>query len=291
MQNKWQLQKDIEAIQTLKILVQEYEEISMMRVQKVRDSVFKGRFFLEGLDYIFKDVKLGYRKQLQKLLEKNKKVGHDVLTTLNKNGKSVSVVLSANTSLYGQIVHQVFGMFLEHIQKHEDTDIVIVGKIGKRLYERSGQKRGYSYFEIPDISAKMEHLRQLLSKIADYQKVDVFYGKFYNVMNQFPAATNVSGQQIFAVEEDSREKYQIVFEPNVENIFQFFEMQVFNNMFYQTAHEAELARHGSRISEMERSLGNVNKEERLLMDKKSRLKKLIENKKRLEGLAGISLWR
>lgn len=290
MHNKRSLREDIEAMSTLKMLVTEYEEIAVMRMQKVRDRVLNGRFFLDGLSYVFKDVKFGYRKQLEHLLKRNKKAGHAVLTTLNKNGKSVTVVLTANTTLYGSIVKRVFDLFLEHIQKKE-TDVVILGKIGKGLYEKAGVMKPYTYFEIPDVSTSVTDLKELLLKLTSYQRVDVFFGKFYNIMNQMPTGSNISGQQIFEVQSSEEEKYQAAFEPNVENIFQFFEMQVFNNLFYQAVQEAELARHGSRISKMEEALGNITKSEQTLFSRYNRLKKRIDNKKRLEGLAGMTLWQ
>lgn len=290
MQNRRSLKEDIEAMVTLKVLVTEYEQISVMHMQKVRDKVLNGRFFLDGLSYVFKDVKFGYRKQLESLLKKNKKAGHAVLTTLNKNGKSVTVVLTANATLYGSIVKRVYDLFLDHVTKNE-TEVVIIGKIGKGLYEKAGVPKPYTYFEIPDVSTSVGALKDLLLKLTSYQKVDVFFGKFYNVMNQMPTASNISGQQIFEVEIKEEEKYQAAFEPNVEKIFQFFEMQVFNNLFYQAVQEAELARHGSRISKMEEALGNISRGEQTLSHKYNRLKKRIENKKRLEGLAGMSLWQ
>lgn len=288
MQNRRQLEEDIEAMKTLKLLVQEYEQIAVTRMQKVRDKVINGRFFLDGLNYVFGDVKAGYRQELERLLQRNKKVGHEILTTLNKNGKSVSVLISANTTLYGLILKKVFDLFLEYVEK--ETDVIIVGKIGKKLFEKARPDRPFSYFEIPDVSTNTGNLKDLLSALINYQKVEIFYGKFYNVMNQMPTASNISGGQIFGAQ-TREEKYQIAFEPDIENVFQFFETQVFNNMFYQIAQEAELARHGSRIGKMEEALGNINVKERLLYNKHHTVKKRLENKKRLEGLAGISLWR
>lgn len=290
MVNKNKIADELGLVGTFKMLVQAYEEIAVIKMQRVRNSVLSSREYLSRLSEVFYDVKSNYKKQIEKLLAKNKKgVGAFSFLTQTKNGKSVSLLLSANAGLYGDIVGRVYRLFIESIKK-EQTDIVIIGKIGKELFDTEKIGRNYDYFELPDTGVKLEDLKQIVNKILNYEKVDVFYGKFKTVVSQDPTVTNVSGESFEEAKEEAKEKITFHFEPSLSRIVQFFQNQVFTSLFKQTISESELAKFASRIKAMEDALSNIEKTEGNLISESRRVTKLIRNKKQIEMLAGISMW-
>jgi len=223
-----------------------------------------------------------------------KKGDKHILPSLQKNGKALLVYLSSNGRLYGSVTQKTYKLFIAEVKNstQDNTDIVIIGKAGKEMYENSGIGRPFEYFEIPDTTVEIEHIKQLMKKFLIYDKVDVFYGKFGNVVKQTPIETSISGDDIFETETPiivARED-RFIFEPTLEKILHFFETQIMANLFSQTLLENQLARHASRVNAMEEALINIEEEARKLHQEETRNKHLSANKKQLETIGGLLLW-
>lgn len=292
MRNKNKIIEDQELVGTLKMLAEAYEEISVLKMQKVRGSVLTTREFLDGLSQVFVDVKKSYGRRLQKLIEKRKIEPHTSFTTKANNGKTLSVLLSANSKFYGDIVRKVFDLFIENVRKNK-TDILVIGRTGKEMMEQAGVTEQYSYVDIPDGEVELDELKPVIDTLVQYEKVDVYYGRFSNMINQLPTVANVSGQSILEAQETDKnhEVIAFAFEPSLEKILDFFENQVFVSLFKQTINESELARLASRIRAMEEALGNIEKFEPLLGQESRTLHKAQQNKKQLEVMTSISFLR
>ena len=296
--------QELIVVNDFKALATAYQEISVMKMQEVKGRVIKSREFLEGLSGVFNEVKASYHKQIENLAKKNKKKFSTKLTTsaMQKNGKEILILLSANTKLYGEIINKTFRLFVQETEKNPAAEIAIVGHLGKEMYDQQENKRAYKYYEIPDVKVQIEHLKQLISDVLPYERVKVFYGKFENVINQLPEMQMISGEQDLAqakqeAEETNKKKeknkeqpFTFFFEPSLETILNFFEAQIFSSLMNQTVHENELARYASRIKAMEESLGNINGTIKRLRSAERRLASLEANRKQLAALSGVSLW-
>ncbi|OGE24962.1 hypothetical protein A3C26_00460 [Candidatus Daviesbacteria bacterium RIFCSPHIGHO2_02_FULL_39_12] len=275
MSNRLKLTEDLEAADSLRFLAQALELISVVKMQQIRRSVLKTRDFLDRLADVFVDVK----GNLQVVS----------FSTLTKNNKSAAVLISANTRLYGNIVYQVFEEFNKFLKENKKADAVVVGKIGKELFETESRHE-YSYFEVPDNEVTFVALEPLIAKILNYQKVTVFYGRFINVLNQIPQTREITGEQPFEGQPEQDRKLHFLFEPGLENILNFFETQIFTSDFKQTINETQLARYASRINAMEEALINIDSRIKNIRYLKLRAIKDTQNKKQQQTIAGIGLW-
>jgi ATP synthase F1 gamma subunit len=296
MQNSNKVVKDIEFTSTLKLLAKAYEEISVIKMQRVKSSVLTTREFIEDLNQVFVDVRSSYEAQIKGMMNKNKKSKNQLsFSTQRKNGKEVLVFIAADEKLYGDIVKKVFHLFTFYLKQRQDkeqpVDIVIVGKYGKELFDSLHNNLAYTYIEIPDTYVKLTDLKPIIDIIADYETVNVFYGKFGNVVNQEATATDVTGAPFLGLEQKIDKKIHYFFEPSLQEILRFFETQVFASLFQQTMHESELSRLASRIKAMEDALSNIDRSEIQLKGQQRRLKKLHQNRKQLETMSGIKLWK
>lgn len=287
MPTQLSIQSDIDLVNTIKTVTQVYQEIAVMKMQKVRGSVLTTREYLTKLSEIFYDVKRSYNKELETLAKKNSKTKHKV------SGKEthVSILLSPNTKLYGDIVYKVVKNFIADVKKNNDDEITIIGRLGKELFTNEQIARPYTYFEIPDSEIRMDDLRAIISHIASFDKISVYYPRFENIVNQQSAISNVSGDEPMKQSEvlDYHERAYL-FEPNLDTILNFFKTQMISSLFKQTVHESQLARFASRIRAMEEALDNIGVRTKSLYSEQNKLNKLTENRKQLERLAGISLW-
>lgn len=294
MPQKKIIAENLEALNSLKDLAESYEEIAVIRMQKIKDSVLKTRDFLADLSDVFVDLKSSYDRDVKELLAKRKSGNKTILPLLQKNGKTLMVYLSSNGRLYGSVTQKTYKLFVEDLKKPEskDADLMIIGTAGRDMFESSANVRPYSYFDIPDIGVEVDHIKQLMLKFLQYEKVHVYYGKFDNVINQTPIGTSITGENIFETETlkpISRED-RFIFEPILEKIFYFFETQIIANLFSQTLLENQLARHASRVNAMEEALIHIDEESKKLNIAKNLIKRQVQNKKQLETISGVAIW-
>jgi len=294
MPQKKIIAENLEALNSLKDLAESYEEIAVIRMQKIKDSVLKTRDFLADLSDVFVDLKSSYDRDVKELLAKRKSGNKTILPLLQKNGKTLMVYLSSNGRLYGSVTQKTYKLFIEDLKKPEskDADLMIIGTAGRDMFESSPYVRPYSYFDIPDIGVEVDHIKQLMLKFLQYEKVHVYYGKFDNVINQTPIGTSITGENIFETETlkpISRED-RFIFEPILEKIFYFFETQIIANLFSQTLLENQLARHASRVNAMEEALIHIDEESKKLNIAKNLIKRQMQNKKQLETISGVAIW-
>lgn len=286
--------ENLEALNSLKDLAESYEEIAVIRMQKIKNSVLKARDFLAELSDVFVDLKSSYNREVRELILKRKKGDRSILPLLQTNGKTLMVYLASNGRLYGSVTQKTYRLFIANLKKTDQnaTDILIIGTAGKEMYENSGIGRPFTFFDIPDVGVDLAHIKGLMQKFLQYDRVHVYYGKFDNVVNQTPIGTSITGDNIFeseVIEAVNRED-KFIFEPALEKIFYFFETQIIANLFSQTLLENQLARHASRVNAMEEALIHIEEESKKLLAAKNQLKHQLQNKKQLETISGLTVW-
>jgi len=294
MPQRKKILEDLEALNTLKNLAESYEEVAVIRMQQIKNSVFNKRDFLTELSDVYVDLKSSYNREVKELLTKRKQGNKSILPMLQKNGKILLVYLASNGRLYGAVTQKTFRLFMQDFKKPEysNADIVVIGSAGKEMLENAHISKQFEYFEIPDTGVKVDHIKNLTNKFLQYEKVYVYYGKFDNVVRQNPIASSITGEDIFETEtvtQVSRED-KFIFEPILEKILHIFETEIMANLFSQTILENQLARHASRVNAMEEALVHIEEEDKRLLRLKNRLKHQIQNKKQLETISGLVLW-
>ena len=292
MAQRKKLLEDLEALNTIKNLAESYEEVAVVKMQKIKDSVLKTRDYLADLSDVFVDLKASYNREIQDLIAKRKKGDTTILPNLQKNGKTLMVYLASNGRLYGAVTQKTFRLFISDLRKPEsaNVEVAIIGSAGKEMFEASGANRPFKYFELPDTNVEMEHIKELMQLFIQYEKVHVYYGKFGNVVTQSPVGTSITGDDIFEAEvaETPRED-RFIFEPTLEKILHFFETQIVANLFSQTLLENQLARHASRVNAMEEALGHIEEETKRLNKLGNAIRHRMQNKKQLETVSGAIL--
>lgn len=82
--------EELQALNSIKELVESYEEIAVVRMQRIKDSVIKTRDFLSDLSDIFVDLKSSYLREIKDLLSKRKQGNADLSHYLQKTGKKIA---------------------------------------------------------------------------------------------------------------------------------------------------------------------------------------------------------
>lgn len=283
MINSKQITQELDWLSSFKEIVASYEEIAALRMQKVRDKLLKNRVYFTEVHEVFARVKSSSKGAFEK---------QKLISTSKKNGKTVAVLLSANTSFYGTIVRRVFEFFVHDVLAKR-YDAVIVGRVGRTLYESGKYTFPVTYYDLPDTTIDYASFQKILSFVVPYESVLVYHGFFKNLITQDPTASDVTGDTLFAAEKEVEPVKQSrwIFEPSLGDVLTFFEREIFTSLFVHTLHEAQLARYSSRMVTLERALANINRSSQMAVREKIRIDHRTTNKKQLGGFSGLILWQ
>lgn len=285
------IKEDMRALGDVLNLVYTYQEVAALRMRKVKLSVLGNREYLAGLNEILSRVEYSYRKEMEvlRLRSRNKKKDLKSVSILPNNGKSVSVFLSANTGLYGDIIRNVFNSFLEYVKGH-DTDIVVVGKLGKKFLDAHNLNKKYTYFDYSDGGSDFEAAKNILKFILNYENIIVFHGIFRNIVVQEPTSVTISGENIRLSAKSDINQFLCIFEPSIEEIVTFFEAQVLSSIFEQAMYESALSKFASRLINLDSAVVNVSKRIKKTQFMFQQLRHRKFNASQSNVISGISLW-
>lgn len=283
MPDKKEIDAEIGQLSALSSLVRAYEEIASLRMKKTRDSVLKNRQFLAEINDIFEQVRMSFARRVNELARKKGKPGKEKITFLAHNGKTVTVFLSANTGLYGDIVQNTFELFLKEVRQGR-SEVTIIGRHGLGLFLAEEPDRPYTYFDLPDYGISSSDLDEIIKHIVQYEEIHVYYGQFINVISQRPDTLTISAE-ISLKGEQKESKILYIYEPTLENILMFFETEIFASLFEQSVREGQLAKFASRVMAMDRADINVKNKLNELKFEKMRVLHRAANRKQLNSLS------
>ena len=282
MRTRRQILFESDGLMNLKSLVEVYEEVAASRMQKVRKSVLTARQFLQGLLSVFVRIRTVY-----------KGVSSDFGKNLASNGRTVAVLITANSGLYGDIVEKTFQLFAEYVAVNK-TDVVVLGTLGLKMMNERIPGVLYNYFDFDDDEVDVDSFDMIMRYLMQFEKIIVFHGQFRTIVDQSPVATSVSGDTIETekiVEESSiKSKSQYIFEPGLTDIAKVFEGEILASLFEQTLHESQLAKFASRMLALDRSMENIDERIGIVGQELIKSRHRVMNRKQLSTIAGMTLW-
>lgn len=290
MITKNNLEGQIENLVQLNSMITTFEEIAASRIKQSRESVLRSRTFMSDISLVFFDVISSYKKQVDLLMKMKKIKNLKDFSFINKNGKTLCLLISSNTGLYGNITKGTFDLFLKNV-KGKDVDKAIVGKLGQSMWQEENIKDKYFYFDFPDQSVNKDLLKKILDFIISYQKVIVFYGKFQSLVSQEPTFSDLSGTTPPSQQSNQGQNLKYFFEPSLEKVLEFFEKQIFTSIFEQTIRESQLAKIASRMTTLNTASENIKDQLTSLTVQKNRIFHQIQNKKQLQTFSSRNLWK
>lgn len=264
------------------------QQVSVLNMQRVRQSVLQTRSYMEGIIAIFQDVRRSHQRQVEKILASGKATS--LIGPAKK--KSVTILLSPSGKFSGPLIHQVFAEF-EKYRKNSQTDVVVVGQTGRELAERQLKSHGkLQYFPVNLDHPDNQEISSLLNYVLQYDSITVFTGQFQSLVIQKPNAFNISGYDSLRSQTvEDAEHREFLFEPDLNRIVSFFDAQVTASLFRQSLDESKLANLGSRIMTLEASRGGINQELGRLDSRLLRARRRQDNRKQFARLSGMRMWK
>ena len=280
MSSNFKEKNELTDLEGLRDVIADYQEVSAIRMRKVKISVLENRDYLTDLNNVYQEAMASYMYYL-------KRVKKDLSQKKAKSDKSVLILMSSNTGLYGPVIRDTFDLFVKDVQANPKADVVIAGKLGKNWMDDLKLGREYTFIDMQD-SKNEEYFRKLLSIVLDYGTVIVYHGFFESVLNQRPQKTYITGESLPQGEGKTSPLY--LFEPSVEEVLDFFENQIFGILFEQALYESSLSKYASRMISLEASTKRIDDmlKKMALVERKRKFDKL--NRAQQSLLSARSLW-
>ena len=259
-----------------------FSQISSTRMKRIRTDVLSSRDFQFSIYEIFKEVLSAYAMKLRSF---GRAKESEKITFLSHNGRSVALFISANAGLYGDIVNRTFDLFSNDI-RGQDIEVAIVGKLGVSMFREAFPGRPYTYFELSDYGKDPDHLVDIIHHIVQYERVQIYYGKYENVVKQVPSKYDISAN--VPLEGEASEKVgKYIFEPSLEDLLAFFESELFTSLFDHSVFESQLAKFASRMIAMDFASQKIEKRLKLTSLDLLRAGHASDNRKQQNSLTSI----
>lgn len=273
MQTYRQITDQQQSLIDLQGLMEVYEEIAAMKMQRIRQAIVDARDYFTALAK-FSD-----------------EVGADLqnLKNQNKHGEAVLFV-AANANLFGEIIHLVFADFLKYIEANPGVKIYVAGNVGVNLMQYYADKFSFEELVISDEEISSEVLTEIVAKLSKHQKIHLFYGQFYNIVLQEARLRSLSGEILAGSAEEIHGQDDLhlnyLYEPSPQTISSKIGTEIFASVCEQTLNEAQLAKFASRLMHLDRALSKTNEMKiNLLREKRNLDRKMNDKKQRSRFLA------
>lgn len=264
----------IENLKSIQNITNVYQQVAAIRMRKVKDTVVQNRNFYESLSEVYLETQKSYSG----------------VTSLKTNGKSVAVLITANTGLYGSVIKDVFDLF---IKDHQDSasDIVVVGRLGRNWVQALKLPKPFKYFDLPDGTDNIDvGIRQIFDYVSKYSDVSVYHGIFRNITDQPAKITKVT-QKLEPLAKAATQTLSFLFEPTIEKVLESFEEQLVYSFFDQSIYESALAKFGSRMMSLDIATQNISKALGTMQLSSSKMKHRKQNKRQMDLISSINLWK
>jgi len=282
------LKEDLQAVGAIKSITSVYQEIASFRMNQLRSRVAATREFLEGISAVYNHAKTAYISAVRRQTPKQREKMWKSLSFVRRNGKKVSVFLSANEHLYGTLILDVWGHYINDITR-DRADAVVVGSIGQYLLGNEQLDVETAVFNLDDDKPTTEQIKKIIDYLSKYEEVVIYHGQMETVLHQVPTKSEISGGVSFD-KRPARLARKYLFEPSPEQILAFFETEIISALFNQTILEHQLARFAARMVAMDQATENANEQTKKIKKEIRNLQRRVMNRKQLEVFAGFGIW-
>ena len=250
-----------------------YEEHAAMHLSRIREDIVKSRDFFEKLGQLAVEV------------------GTDnIAATAATGGSQVSILVTANEGLYGDIIEQTFRLFLAFITTHT-TDVFVIGTSGNQMMRTFAPTISYTSISLSDTHIDEASFTKTFALLFPYRTVNIFYGKFQSIATQHAVMSTMTGDMGADSVDISRVSFKkrlmYLYEPSLRAVSALFGREINASVFNQILQESQLAKHASRMMHLDAAIEKMDESLKTLATQKRSSWKKITERKQQSRLAGL----
>lgn len=263
-------------METMHLIATSFTDTAAMRIRGIRIAFETNQEFYVELSHVYHLVKV---VAIQRGLVPEQPPGAKVLT----------VAFTANQHFYGNVHRRIMDTVLAK-QKKDHSHLFVVGKTGKEYLQVSGVNDGYDFMQFEKDNPTKAEVEEFLERIKEYTTILVYYPHFVSLVRQEVGMIDIA--QVLEVGiETSKEETYVLFEPEVDQILNFFERQIRRVLFSRVVLESDLARTAARMVSMNEA---AERADELMKEKHGEYLKVMRsliNRQLLDTFAGRSQWK
>ena len=176
--------------------------------------------------------------------------------------KVLIVSITSNRGLCGGFNSNIFKKSTELANSvYNDTDVsfVAIGKKGNDFLQKSYNVESnhidiFDNLNMESVSLIAESLMQMFVN-EDFDKIDIVYNKFKNAATQ--VVVNEQFLPISAVEDDSNNNLDYIFEPSKKEIIEELIPKSLKNQLFKAIRDSWASEHGARMTAMHKATDNA----------------------------------
>lgn len=275
MINIKKIKAEIETTQSIELITEALGDIATAKLKKTRASIEHTVSYFKGISNLYRTVKsISMRTKRLRPLPQRK-----------TNGKTVCILLTANSRLYGGLDTELVKFYGANTA-NLDCDRIVAGIFGSELlgameYPKKFEKNFFKK-DSPDIL----ELQSLAKKVFFHERILVFYSRFKTLLNQEPFISDISTSYL-AQSPVYKAPFHYIMEPEVDKILLFFDAQV-TYLFLQSIFlEVDLSRLAARMISMNQAQENAVKILKTQKKELLRFKKDLINLQILENYSSM----
>jgi ATP synthase F1 gamma subunit len=273
MPNIDELKSELDDAYTLKLISQAFAETAAARLSKIRKNFEKNKQFYEEIGHLYRLVQTNATKAHVKAMKRA------------KDGKDLGVAVTSNQRFYGNINVSIMRKFVEDMKK-KSADIMVIGNTGRDYMKSVGFGRQYvERFFAKDYPTEAES-KTFLDYIKNYKSIYLYYPKFMSLVRQEVGVMDIT-ETSESEDKIIEEEVNVLFEPELSQIYEFFETQIRALLFLRVMLESDLARTAARLLTMS---GAEERSDEMIKSKKLQVRKIqlsVLNAKLLETFSSM----
>ncbi len=233
-----QINQTLEDGTAFKVVTQAYSELAAARLKKIRFGIERNRRFFEEISKVFRAVKVAAARRK--------------ITPPSQRSGTVSILITSNHRFYGDLENTLVKYFVVNTTKFK-TDRIVIGKIALEFLQTMHYAHPFEKFVLERDLPNRDELKTLATHLTSYEQILVYYSRMESAFAQEPHVVDLLQKPPDVSPASITHSFNYIFEPEIENILQFFDTQIVSVLLEQTFLESELARTAARLIAMDQA--------------------------------------
>lgn len=267
--------KELEDINSIQVLSGVMRDLSVSRVQRLREDFQKNIDFYKEIEVFFNQVQSQVNQH------------HASVASELRKRPVANIAVTSNHRFYGALNKEVMDFFLSSWNKAESH--FVIGKTGQGYMEGDSRFKDCNFIFFEDDNPSRWEMQKLVSLAKGFSRAVVFFPKYRTPFHQEPTTMDIVH---LTEKKDAEDKSldQFIFEPDLPLIHDFFSTQVQYILIQRVMLETDLSRTAKRLVRMDSAEKSATE---IYDEKKKELHANIQRQLDIslfESISGLKKW-
>ncbi len=250
MANLKEIRNRITSIGSTMQITSAMKMVSAAKLKKAQDAITEMRPYSDKLTELLQSLSASLEGESKSVYSEQREVN-----------KVLLVPITSNRGLCGGFNSSIIKETVKVAKNYEgkQIDLYAIGKKGADLLSKEFNllKNGSEVFDnltFENVATIAEELMELFVN-GTYDKIEIVYNQFKNAATQIPQVEQFL--PIEAVENESNENLDYIFEPSKEEIIEQLIPKSLKTQFYKAIRDSFASEHGARMTAMHKATDNA----------------------------------